>query len=247
MPRSYPDFPHHSQIARYFDDYVDHFGFRDAIAFETGVEHAERRPDGGWLITLHDGATERFDALLVANGHHWDKQMPEPAFPGADTFTGVQLHSHDYKGEDPSFFRDKHVVVLGMGNSAMDIAVEASYGAAATYLAARRGAHIVPKYLFGRPTDQIGGSASVPFAVRRRMLEGMLRLYSGDMERYGLPRPDHRLGEAHPTVSSDILSRVAHGRSSPDPRSRAWRGTRWSSRTARACGRTSSSIARATG
>src|SRR3954470_820023 len=176
MPLDYPDFPHHSQIARYFDDYVDHFGFRDAIAFETGVERAERPPDGGWLITLHDGATERFDALLVANGHHWDKQMPELAFPGADAFTGVQLHSHDYKGEDPSFFRDKRVVVLGMGNSAMDIAVEASYSAAATYLAARRGAWVVPKYLFGRPLDQISTQAGVPFKIRQAVFGTLLRV-----------------------------------------------------------------------
>jgi hypothetical protein len=39
----------------------------------------------------------------------------------------------------------------------------------------------------------------------------MLKVYQGDMERYGLPKPDHRLGSAHPTVSDDILSRMAHG------------------------------------
>src|SRR3954452_19727932 len=211
MPKSYPDFPHHTHIAKYFDDYVERFGFRDRIRFETGVEHAGRRPDGVWQIALDDGATHRYDALLVANGHHWDARWPEPAFPGSDGFEGVQMHSHDYKGDDPDFFRDKHVVVLGMGNSAMDIAVEASFSAAHVHLAARRGAHVIPKYLFGRPIDQIGGSTKVPFPVRRRLLEGMLKVYLGDMERYGLPKPDHRFGGAHPTVSDDILSRMAHG------------------------------------
>ena len=42
MPKSYPDFPHHTQIAEYFQNYVDHFGFRDRITFETGVERAAR-------------------------------------------------------------------------------------------------------------------------------------------------------------------------------------------------------------
>jgi len=217
MPKSYPDFPHHSHIAQYFDDYVDHFGFRDRIAFETGVQRAQRGSDGVWEVTTDAGATERYDALLVANGHHWDKRMPEPMFSGAETFTGVQMHSHDYTGEDPNFFRDKTVVVLGMGNSAMDIAVEASFSAAATYLAARRGAHIIPKYLFGKPTDQLGASPKVPFAVRRKLFQGMLKLYSGDMEHYGLPKPDHRFGDAHPTISNDILSRVAHGEVKPKP------------------------------
>ncbi len=40
MPASYPDFAHHTQIAAYFDAYVDHFGLRELITFETGVEHA---------------------------------------------------------------------------------------------------------------------------------------------------------------------------------------------------------------
>ncbi|HEX8104385.1 MAG TPA: NAD(P)-binding domain-containing protein [Solirubrobacteraceae bacterium] len=217
MPKSFPDFPHHTHIARYFDDYVDHFGFRDRIRFETGVERATRLDGGGWEIATDAGETQRYDALFVANGHHWDKRMPEPMFPGAETFTGVQMHSHDYTGEDPEFFRDKRVVVLGMGNSAMDIAVEASFSAAATYLAARRGAHVIPKYLFGRPTDQIGGSPKIPFEVRRKLFQGLLRAYSGDMERYGLPKPDHRFGDAHPTISNDILSRVAHGEVVPRP------------------------------
>ena len=82
MPKSYPDFPHHTHIAKYFDDYVDHFGFRDKITFETGVEHAERGDDGVWTITLDTGESRRYDALLVANGHHWDPRWPEPAFPG---------------------------------------------------------------------------------------------------------------------------------------------------------------------
>jgi dimethylaniline monooxygenase (N-oxide forming) len=88
MPATYPDFPRHDQIAAYFDAYVDHFGIRDRIRFETGVEHAERRPDGMWELTLDGGATERFDMLLVANGHHWDKRWPEPPFPGQDAFRG---------------------------------------------------------------------------------------------------------------------------------------------------------------
>ena len=51
MPPSYPDFPHHTHIAAYFDAYVDHFGLRDRITFETRVTRAERRPDGGWDVT----------------------------------------------------------------------------------------------------------------------------------------------------------------------------------------------------
>ena len=216
MPASYPDFPHHTHIAAYFDAYVDHFGFRDRITFERGVERAEPGA-AGWEVTLDTGETRRYDVLLVANGHHWDARWPEPAFPGAEAFAGVQMHSHEYLGDDPDLFRDKSVVVLGMGNSAMDIAVEASFTARKTYLAARRGAWVIPKYLFGRPLDQYAASTKIPFAVRRRVMEGMLRLQVGDMQRYGLPAPDHKFGEAHPTVSDDVLSRIAHGEIAPKP------------------------------
>jgi dimethylaniline monooxygenase (N-oxide forming) len=217
MPPSYPDFPHHTHIARYFDDYVDHFGFRHRITFRTRVERAEPRAGGGWRVTLDSGETRSYDVLLVANGHHWDPRWPEPPFPGSEDFAGVQIHSHQYLGDDPGFFRDKSAVVLGMGNSAMDIAVEASFSARATYLSARRGAYVIPKYLFGRPLDQYAASPKIPFAVRRRVMETLLRVQVGDMERYGLPKPDHRFGEAHPTVSDDALSRIAHGEIQPKP------------------------------
>jgi cation diffusion facilitator CzcD-associated flavoprotein CzcO len=68
MPKSYPDFPHHTHIARYFNDYVDHFGFRDRIAFETEVSHATRRDDGVWEVTLDGAETRLYDCVLVANG-----------------------------------------------------------------------------------------------------------------------------------------------------------------------------------
>ena len=65
MPKSYPDFPHHTHIARYFDDYVDRFGIRDRIRFQTGVERAARRADGVWEITLDDGSTHRYYAFIL--------------------------------------------------------------------------------------------------------------------------------------------------------------------------------------
>jgi cation diffusion facilitator CzcD-associated flavoprotein CzcO len=215
MPESYPDFPHHTQIAAYFEDYVDHFGFREAITFETGVVHAARGEDGLWQVELDTGETRTYEALLVANGHHWNPRWPEPAFPGSDTFPGVQMHAHSYV--DNSIFEGRRAVVLGMGNSAMDIAVESSYVAEKTYLAARQGVWIIPKYVFGKPIDQLRSDPRVPFKVRQRMIQQLVRTYAGPPERYGLPKPNHRFGEAHPTVSGRILDRIQHGTITPKP------------------------------
>jgi dimethylaniline monooxygenase (N-oxide forming) len=224
MSTSYPDFPHHTHIAEYFNAYVDHFGLRDLITFNTSVEHAGRREDGSWEVALDTGGTRIYDALLVANGHHWDPRWPEPAFPGADTFAGEQLHAHSYV--DNSLFADRDVVILGMGNSAMDIAVESSYVAAHTYLAARHGAWIIPKYVFGRPVDQLPNDPRVPFKIRQRMIHQIIKSYTGDPERYGLPKPNHMFGEAHPTVSGRILDRIAHGTITPKPNIAELEGSR---------------------
>jgi dimethylaniline monooxygenase (N-oxide forming) len=225
MPSSYPDFPHHSQIAKYFDDYVDHFGFRDKIVFETGVEQAAREADGTWTVRLDTGETRRYDAVLVANGHHWNPRWPEPAYPGS--FDGEQMHSHHYI--ENTDFRDKNVLVVGIGNSAMDIATESSFVAKQTFLSSRRGAYILPKYLFGRPLDQIGVNALtplLPFAFRRLILMSMYRIGVGKVEDYGLPAPDHRIGEAHPTISADFLNRIAHGEVTWKPNVSALEGGR---------------------
>jgi thioredoxin reductase len=219
MPADLPDYPSHWQIAEYFDSYVDHFGFRDKIAFRTEVVKVEPA-DGGYAVTLRstnqrgepgEPEVRSYSDVVVANGHHWDPRWPEPSYPGAETFPGDQLHAHYYR--TPDVLEGKRVLVLGIGNSASDIAVESSRVAEETYLAMRRGAHVVPKYMFGVPTDHLTDSplARGPVALQRLGLAALLRLSQGRMTDYGLPKPDHAVLHAHPTVSDDLLTRLGHG------------------------------------
>lgn len=214
MPEDYPDYPDHFQIARYFDDYVDNFSLRERIRFRTEV--VEAKPAGEeWEVTVEgeDGErdTERYRAVLVANGHHWDPRWPEPAFPGSEDYEGEQIHVHHYR--EPEVLRGKRVLVLGIGNSATDIAVESSRIAERTFLSMRRGAYVLPKYMNGRPTDEAASPllTRFPLSVQRFFIGRMLGLTAGDMTAYGLPEPDHKLLEAHPTVSAELLSRLGHG------------------------------------
>jgi dimethylaniline monooxygenase (N-oxide forming) len=213
MPKAFPPYPHNTQMAGYFDAYVDHFGFRDRITFGTTVERAVRTEDGGWDVTVEPGGTRHYTALVVANGHHRDPRWPDPPFPGE--FAGRQMHAHDYVG--PEGFLGRSVVVLGMGNSAMDIAVELSGVARNVYLASRRGAHIVPKFAAGQPIDRFNSALPLPWAVKRAFFSLIVRSTIGRPESVGLPKPDHRLGEAHPTVSQKIISRVRDGAVIPKP------------------------------
>jgi thioredoxin reductase len=219
MPEDLPEYPSHWEIAAYFDSYVDHFGFRGKIAFRTEVVKVEPR-DEGFDVTLRgrtaygdpdEPETRTYRHVIVANGHHWDPRWPEPSYPGAENFPGEQLHAHYYR--TPDRFVGKRVLVLGIGNSASDIAVESSRVADETYLAMRRGAHIVPKFMFGVPTDHLTESplARGPLRLQQLGMAAMLRLAQGKVTDYGLPEPDHAVLHAHPTVSDDLLTRLGHG------------------------------------
>ncbi|MFW7377456.1 MAG: flavin-containing monooxygenase [Oligoflexus sp.] len=238
MPDTYPDYPHHSLIAEYFENFIDHFKLRDKITFNTKVEEAVRLDDGSWRITLDNGDIRRYDALVVANGHHWDPQWPEPKIPGK--FSGTEMHSHSYLDpQDPYDFRDKVVVIVGMGNSAMDIACELGNpcNAKKVYLSARRGTYILPKYFDGKTTDHMirhpGDKPeffekllphSLIFHLGNKYLNWKVRRTVGLPQNYGLPEPEHDFGETHPTISDEIHIRLGSGDVIPTAEIKEFRG-----------------------
>jgi hypothetical protein len=219
FPPGTADYPGHRELQAYFEGYARHFGVLRLVRFGTEVSRAQ--PDGGgWRLTLGDGSVERFDFLLVANGHHWDPRMPD--YPGR--FSGELLHSHSFKSAAP--FRAKRVLVIGGGNSACDIAVETSRVSAFTAISMRRGYYFVPKFLFGLPSDVMHAKIRfVPRALRVRLLEALLHLLTGSLERYGLPKPDHRLLSSHPVVNSELLYFIRHGEIHPRPDIARFEGT----------------------
>jgi len=212
MPADWPDYPSHELMAQYFQGFAERFGLLEHVQFNTPVTRVEPLtgpgPPGaaGWAVTTARG-TRSYRCVLVANGHHGVPRIPD--LPGV--FTGSTFHAHEYL--EPEVFAGKDVLVLGVGNSGMDIACDAAKLARRVFLATRHGVHVLPKYAFGRPIDQFGSplNAYIPFRVERALYELILRLSVGRPEDRGLPKPDHRLLSAHPTVSSELYDRVGHG------------------------------------
>lgn len=242
LPQDYPDFPNHFQIAEYFENYVDHFGFRSTIELNKSVSKVEQLEDKTWRVEIEStdeantptSETRCYDVVVVANGHHWDPQYPDPKFPGE--FNGEQLHSHHYIDvTDPIDFKGKNVVIVGMGNSAMDIACELGRQGVAgnCYLSVRRGTHIVPKYFGSEPLDAIMRHPAEEPSVGEHLLnklpyglvQGMIRpLFErkvrnlvGQPQDYGLPKPKHKFGQTHPTISDEIHIRLGSGDVKPKP------------------------------
>jgi cation diffusion facilitator CzcD-associated flavoprotein CzcO len=214
VPDDWPDFPHHAQLLQYFHDYVDHFSLRETITFNTAVEKASRRDDGDWDVTLSNGETKTYQWLLVANGHHWDARTPE--YPGE--FNGYQVHSHHYRDPfEPYDFRGKRVLIVGAGNSAMDISSELSQRPIAEklFISMRRGVWVLPKYMNGQPADKAVLPSWMPSGIGRKLARKSIKKRVGNMEDYGLPKPDHEPLDAHPSVSGEFLTRVGCGDIAP--------------------------------
>lgn len=232
IPEDYPDFPSHFLIAKYFDDYVEHFAFKDNIVFNTTVKTVQRRDDGLWDVSFNTrNADEKsldesrvFDVVLVANGHHWNPRWPEPKFPG--TFNGLEMHSHYYiDPSDPHDLTDKNVVVVGMGNSALDIACELGHQGVSkhVYLSVRRSNYIFPKYIAGKPFDRLLKHPSqndhltvwlrkyTPLWLQDRLARFFLGIYGGKPQNYGLQAPSHGVLDAHPSISDEICIRLGSG------------------------------------
>ncbi|MFZ2103237.1 MAG: NAD(P)-binding domain-containing protein [Oricola sp.] len=211
MDEAVAEYPSHREMKAYFRAFAEHFGLRRHFLFETEVLKTEPRGrDGvGWRVTWRDkaGATHEddFAGLIVANGTLSEPNMPQ--FPG--TFSGELIHSSQYRS--PRQFDGKRVLIVGAGNSGCDIAVDAIHHGVSCELSMRRGYYFVPKYVFGKPADTMGGAIRLPMWLKRKVDGMILKWFVGSPEKYGFPKPDYRLYESHPVVNSLILFHAGHG------------------------------------
>ncbi|KAL7397818.1 hypothetical protein ABVT39_028357 [Epinephelus coioides] len=222
IPGHFPNYMHNSLIMDYFRMYADHFQLTKHIRFNTKVLQVKQRSDfshsGQWDVEIEnkDGNKERhiFDAVMICIGHHCQPNLPLHDFPGIDTFTGKYFHSRDYK--TPEEWRDKKVVVIGIGNSGGDIAVELSRVTKQLYLSTRRGAWIVNRVgdnglpldlRLNRVLDFV--RKILPFGVFCGLAERVLN-QRFDHALYNL-KPKHRLFSQHPTINDELPNRILSG------------------------------------
>ena len=150
-----------------------------------------------------------YDGLIACPGVTWHPNIPE--LPGQEGFRGEVRHSQSYRSA--SEFTGRRVLVVGAGNSGVDIACDAARSADVAFLSVRRGYRFVPKHIFGLPTDAVlYGVIPPPKGVT---LAGdpttLIDAYVGDVTRLGLPAPDHALLESHPIMNTQVIHYLQHG------------------------------------
>lgn len=210
MPEHYPDFPDQRQVMAYLRDYAARFDLRRSIRFGARVRSAERLPGGGWRIEAEGRESGCYDVLLAASGHLSEPVYPD--FPGS--FAGEAIHARDYiDPTEPLDLRGRRVLVVGIGNTAVDVASELSRVAESVILSTRSSAWVIPKYApFGIPMDRLLRiQPALPLRSQLFLAGRFIRLLTGSPARFGLPAPDHGFFEAHPTLSSELFLRLGHG------------------------------------
>ncbi|KPB02314.1 flavin-containing monooxygenase [Ahrensia marina] len=210
------EYPSHREMKRYFTDFAEHFDLFKHYHF--GAKVLSCTPLGnagdGWQVVWRDDKgehTEEFSGILIANGTLSTPNMP--SFKGE--FTGELIHASQYR--KASQFDGKRVLVVGAGNSGCDIAVDAIHHGISCDLSMRRGYYFVPKYVFGKPADTLGGAIKLPMALKRIVDGTILKWFVGNPQKYGFPKPDYKLYESHPIVNSLVLYHAGHGDMSVRP------------------------------
>lgn len=211
MREEVAEYPSHHEMRRYFRDFSTHFDLYQHYAFGCEVTSCEPlgEPGDGWRLCWRDEAGQEhsglFAGVLIANGTLAEPNIP--SFKGA--FAGELIHSAKYR--DPRQFADKRVLIVGAGNSGCDIAVDAIHHGVSCDISLRRGYYFVPKYVFGKPADTLGGAIRLPMWLKRHVDGFILKWFVGDPQKYGFPKPDYKLYESHPVVNSLILFHAGHG------------------------------------
>ncbi|WP_369140107.1 flavin-containing monooxygenase [Modestobacter versicolor] len=215
MPADYPLFPSRDQVRSYLEAFADEHDLRRHVRL--GVEVTSvTSPDGGasgWQVTTADGGVEHHDAVVVANGHHWDPSLPAMA----DRFTGRSLHSSQYSG--PADLVGDRVLVVGAGNSGCDLAVDAVSARKQVSIAIRHGHVFQPKTFFGKGRNQLPLLAKLPGWLAERVQRALVTVSVGRPADYpGLQEPATRnLNRQPPIVNDLLLYWLQHGRITARP------------------------------
>ncbi|MFD4244491.1 flavin-containing monooxygenase [Streptomyces sp. NPDC058525] len=216
MPRRFGRWVARADVVRYLEKYAE---FHE-LEIVTGVEVTRLESDGngGWTLHATGGRVLTAAAVVVATGYNHTPRLPD--WPGREAYTGRLLHAADYR--DPAPYAGLDVLVVGVGNTGAEIAVDlAEGGAARVRLAVRTAPHIVRRSTAGWPAQRTGILVRrLPVRLVDRLGALVARASVPDLSAYGLPRPSTGLYSrvrdgAIPVQDVGLIEAVRTGRVEP--------------------------------
>ncbi|MFE9725558.1 flavin-containing monooxygenase [Streptomyces sp. NPDC005794] len=217
MPRRFGRWVSRDDMVRYLEKYAEHH----ELEVVTGVEvsRIDRLADGtGWQLSATGGRVLTGRAVVVATGFNHTPRIPP--WPGREGFTGELVHAAEYR--DPAPYAGKDVLVVGIGNTGAEIAVDlVEGGASGVRIAVRTTPHIVRRSTAGWPAQATAVLVRrLPVRLVDRAGRLMCRVSVPDLAEQGLPRPDtglySRVREgAIPVQDVGLINAVKSGRVVP--------------------------------
>jgi cation diffusion facilitator CzcD-associated flavoprotein CzcO len=184
FPEHYPRYVPRKELADYYTHYAEVFSIEPMF----GEEAVEILPAGeNWLTRTQHGVEITSEHVVVATGLNQIAQ--EPRYEGEDGFTGRRIHARDYR--EPGPFAGQRVLVVGMGNTGAEIALDLSEAGVDSTISARGPVNIVPRDVLGRPTQLTARMlARLPLGLADRLGSLLRRMTVGDLTAYGIPTPE---------------------------------------------------------
>ncbi|RWV84317.1 hypothetical protein GW17_00053975 [Ensete ventricosum] len=182
FPDGFPKYPSKHQFISYMESYATAFGIRPRF----GTEVLDAAFDGGigaWRVRTRGGEEFVSRWLVVATGENAEPVVPE--FPGMERFSGRVVHTCAYKsGAD---FRGEKVLVVGCGNSGMEVSLDLFRHDARPHMVV----HVLPREMLGWSTFAVTMALLrwLPLRLVDQFLCAMAQLIFGDTDRLGLRRP----------------------------------------------------------
>jgi cation diffusion facilitator CzcD-associated flavoprotein CzcO len=213
FPNFFPQYVTRALLLEYFENYAAQFDIRPV--FRHCVSGLSRQADGRWLVKVHHSRSYLCEQVVIATGVNHTPNIP--AIESKEKFTGKLIHSSVYK--EPTPFAGQRVLVVGMGNSGAEIALDLSEAGIDTSISVRGPVNIVPREVFGRPTQQTALLlAKLPTWLGDRIGLLVRKLTMGDLQRYGLPLADmapakqlRELGQT-PVIDLGTADQIRQGR-----------------------------------
>jgi thioredoxin reductase len=202
FPKEYPIYVSKNDVVSYMENYAEHFNIKPHFREKaTSIKNE----NGTWITTTASDKVWQSDSIIIGTGSN--RVQNSPSWPGLDNFKGIIQHSKDYRNGKE--YKDKNVLIIGMGNTGAELAIDLNENGAKTYISVRGPVNIVTRDFNGKPTQYTAIKLQkLPPWLNDFIANTVQKLTIGDLSKYGIQNlkmsPSAQLRELGKTPIIDL-------------------------------------------